>query len=385
MEKERQAVIAQYNEQEEKKCQKAKKKKAKQKIITKTYMRNFLKRWSASIYQRIGDATFYDVVVIAVVIVVINFVIESIFGVPAHNWKGEYYANQQLDGYPRIIRDDGGGFINYDWAKNGPSEIVGNDHFSVRWSRTIKVSANTTYLFCVKSDDGVRLFVDGNLLIGDWRNHYNWTTYGAMLQLSEGNHNIIVEYYENRWDANIRVYWKNIEPYIADAKWGMTDDFIEAALLDTFKKFVSKDEGELTSSKSEMFQTTHWDYKMPKLVYSSGNSTIEYLFTPHTKKLYRINVLQRLPAIPANGSETVKSLSGGIIMTATGDGSSVSFYAPYSITRLAENERVDMLPARRYYDELSPRMKEQVRINVLKDFGKHPEKYYVIDGTLYKK
>lgn len=64
------------------------------------------------------------------------------------------------------------------------------------------------------------------------------------------------------------------------------------------------------------------------------------------------------------------------------------YYEKLAQQRIAENEREDMLSARRHYDAydaLSPRMKEQVRINVLKDFGKHPENYYVIDGTLYKK
>ena len=349
----------------------------------------------ASIYQRIVAVTIIGATIILGVIVVLG-ILAIIFtkeknidvpahkniDVPAHNWKGEYYANQQLDGHPKIIRDEGSGFINYDWETNGPSKI-GYDHFSVRWSRTIKVPANTTYLFCVKSDDGVRLYVDDNLLIDDWKNHYAWTTYGAMLQLSKGNHNITVEYYENGGVANIRVYWKNIEPYITDAKWGMTDDFIEVEALVAFENFVSKDEGKLKSWKSEMFQTTHWDYEMPKLVYSSGNSTIEYLFTPRTKKLCRINVCQPLPVTPANGPETVKSLSGDIIMTATGDGSSVSFYAPRSITRLAENEREDMLPASRSYDALTPRMKEKVRLKVLEDFAKHPEKYRIDDGTIH--
>ena len=37
------------------------------------------------------------------------------------------------------------------------------------------------------------------------------------------------------------------------------------------------------------------------------------------------------------------------------------------------------------YKNLSPRMKEEVCLKALRDFGRHPEKYYVVGGTIHLK
>ena len=44
------------------------------------------------------------------------------------------------------------------------------------------------------------------------------------------------------------------------------------------------------------------------------------------------------------------------------------------------------LPAKKdfnAYELLTPRMKEKVRLKVLRDFAKHPEKYRIEDGTIH--
>ena len=38
---------------------------------------------------------------------------------------------------------------------------------------------------------------------------------------------------------------------------------------------------------------------------------------------------------------------------------------------------------RNAYEVLTPKMKEKVRLKVLKDFAKHPEKYRIEDGTIH--
>ena len=56
----------------------------------------------------------------------------------------------------------------------------------------------------VTADDGVRLFVDGTLLIDRWVNQ-SATTYTASVALSSGPHTVVMEYYENAWDAVARL------------------------------------------------------------------------------------------------------------------------------------------------------------------------------------
>ena len=54
-------------------------------------------------------------------------------------WNGEHFRNKTLNSPPVKVRDDGDGFINFNWGERSPDPGcgVGSDNFSVRWTRTI--------------------------------------------------------------------------------------------------------------------------------------------------------------------------------------------------------------------------------------------------------
>ena len=57
------------------------------------------------------------------------------------------------------------------------------------------------------ADDGVRLSVDGELLVDQW--HDGSAEYHApVTYLNTGNHDVVVEYYENSGEAEIRLWWE---------------------------------------------------------------------------------------------------------------------------------------------------------------------------------
>src|SRR5690606_2207379 len=57
-----------------------------------------------------------------------------------------------------------------------------------------------TYRFTATSDDGVRVWLDGELIINDWSDHPERTT-TVDKAVSAGHHLLTVEYYENGGDA----------------------------------------------------------------------------------------------------------------------------------------------------------------------------------------
>ncbi|MCB0064082.1 MAG: hypothetical protein KDE19_18290, partial [Caldilineaceae bacterium] len=59
------------------------------------------------------------------------------------------------------------------------------------------------------ADDGVRVYVDGHLIIDQWSEHPTQSFFGD-IYLGEGYHNIRVEYYEEGGVANIRVWWERL-------------------------------------------------------------------------------------------------------------------------------------------------------------------------------
>jgi hypothetical protein len=120
--------------------------------------------------------------------------------VPQHadaTWQASYWNNTALSGNPVLQRSEAA--IDNDWGAGFPAAGVNGDQFSARWTRYVEVAAGT-YRFSATADDGIRVFVDGVLVINDWSDHAVRTT-TADRQLSAGHHLITVEYYENGGDA----------------------------------------------------------------------------------------------------------------------------------------------------------------------------------------
>jgi hypothetical protein len=73
------------------------------------------------------------------------------------------------------------------------------------------VTASTTgiHTFYTNSDDGVRLWVNGQLLIDDWTNHGALENRGTISLVAGMTYTIKMEYYENTGRANASLLWSN--------------------------------------------------------------------------------------------------------------------------------------------------------------------------------
>ncbi|MGB3713129.1 MAG: PA14 domain-containing protein [Candidatus Promineifilaceae bacterium] len=124
----------------------------------------------------------------------------------ANIWAGKYFANQNLSGGPTVFRTDAN--ILFDWGTGSPDPSIPADHFSVRWDRTVNLSAGS-YRFSAFSDDGVRVYLDGQLIINQWHTASN-TIFTADRTVSSGNHTLRVDYYEDIGTAQIQFWWELI-------------------------------------------------------------------------------------------------------------------------------------------------------------------------------
>jgi surface antigen len=119
-------------------------------------------------------------------------------------WRGEYYSNRTLTNYPALIREDP--HISFDWSSRGPAPGLRGDSFSVRWTRSLRFAPGT-YAFYAKADDGVRVWMDGKLIISGWKDQPP-TRYQHTRYVKSGMHHIKVEYYEHGGDALVKFWWK---------------------------------------------------------------------------------------------------------------------------------------------------------------------------------
>lgn len=118
-------------------------------------------------------------------------------------WTALYYNNKDLSGSPVDTRLDPK--INFDWGTGSPSGAVNSDRFSVLWTSINSFDA-ATYKFTSTSDDGVRVYVDGALVIDDWNVHPA-TEKSGEIALSAGNHTVQVRYFEDTGVASVYVRW----------------------------------------------------------------------------------------------------------------------------------------------------------------------------------
>ena len=120
-------------------------------------------------------------------------------------YLGQYFGNSDLLGTPLMVRVDPA--IRFNWGAGSPAPgIIPPDFFSVRWTRSQWFDAGQVR-FVVRMDDGVRVWVDGALIIDDWKNG-SLRTVSSERYLDAGWHNLRVEYFERTGDASIDFFWE---------------------------------------------------------------------------------------------------------------------------------------------------------------------------------
>jgi hypothetical protein len=98
--------------------------------------------------------------------------------------------------------------IDYDWGDGAPLPGLPADDVSIRWTGTITTpNVAGSYLFHAQSDDGVRLWVDGQRILNEWHPSPG-TEYTASIDLAANTTYLIrVDYYEAGGAAKIRLSW----------------------------------------------------------------------------------------------------------------------------------------------------------------------------------
>lgn len=121
--------------------------------------------------------------------------------------KGSYFNNMALTGTAARIRTDA--TVNFGWGTASPMTGINADVFSVRWEGQVQAATAGAYTFYTRSDDGVRLWVNGVQIVNNWTNHAATDNTGtSTISLSAGQKvSIKMEYYENTGGAEARLYW----------------------------------------------------------------------------------------------------------------------------------------------------------------------------------
>ena len=119
---------------------------------------------------------------------------------------GRYYNNSDFTGY-RGRRTDVG--VNFDWQDGAPKVMSSPDSFSIRWTGQVEAQHSETYTFYTQSDEKVRLWVNGQLLIDNWVNHLKTEDSGQITLVAGQKYDIKLEYAEETGNAEAKLLWSS--------------------------------------------------------------------------------------------------------------------------------------------------------------------------------
>ncbi len=125
---------------------------------------------------------------------------------------GEYFntMNRDFPGEPDLTRIDT--TVNFQWSVDSPDSLAINaDHYTIRWQGQIKPLLPGWVEFAVLSDDGVRLFIDDELVIDDWTNHGPMTSTASYFFQDSVLVPIRLEYFEGVGASTVNLQWSFAE------------------------------------------------------------------------------------------------------------------------------------------------------------------------------
>ena len=109
-----------------------------------------------------------------------------------------YYLGTDPVGFAAAERCEASGVHNFGSAS--PDPAVPADGFSARWTQTVSLAAASNVTFSIDTDDGARLFLDGDKILDAWKVQ-STTHYEVTVPVGAGDHTFEVQYYENTGNA----------------------------------------------------------------------------------------------------------------------------------------------------------------------------------------
>jgi hypothetical protein len=115
-----------------------------------------------------------------------------------------YFTNGTLAGAPVLRRVDPS--IDFRWGKAGPAVGLPEDNFSVRWEGLLAAPGTGSYRFFARTDDEVRLWINGKLVL-DTFNGKKKNGEGTAALASGEKASIKLEFAEADGDAHLQLQW----------------------------------------------------------------------------------------------------------------------------------------------------------------------------------
>jgi beta-glucosidase len=98
--------------------------------------------------------------------------------------------------------------LNFDWGDGAPDAKVPQDHFFVKWTGYLTSPEDGTYAVSATSDDGMRVYVNGQLVADNWGDHSAQSVIGRITLKAGEKVPLKVLYYEGTGEAVAKLGWQ---------------------------------------------------------------------------------------------------------------------------------------------------------------------------------
>ncbi len=132
---------------------------------------------------------------------------------------GDYYIGKNFDQFSFTRTES---TLDFTWGTGSPDPRIPADGFSVRWRGYVTPRYTETYDIISVTDDGVRLWVNGQLVVNDWNDHGESWDNGTITLQAGVTVSIVMEYYENTGGATARLLWESpsqLREVIPTSRW----------------------------------------------------------------------------------------------------------------------------------------------------------------------
>ena len=123
------------------------------------------------------------------------------------NTTSAQFTNVTFNTPATLTRTDA--VVNFNWNTVGPDPKIGQTVFAARWTGSVQPQFNETYTFYATADDGVRLWVNGQLLANSWVDQASTTYQGSITLKAQELYNIRMDYYQNGGGAVAQLQWNS--------------------------------------------------------------------------------------------------------------------------------------------------------------------------------
>ncbi len=120
--------------------------------------------------------------------------------------RGDYYTGRNFD---KLVLTRIDPQVDFPWRGDAPDDVLGASDFSVRWTGDVSAQFTETYTFYTITDDGIRVWVNGKLIIKNWTHHGDTEDTGTIDLVAGQSYSIELEYFQAGGGSIAQLGWES--------------------------------------------------------------------------------------------------------------------------------------------------------------------------------